>query len=88
MKILVAGATGAVGRRLVPLLVAAGHHVIATTRTPDKLNGLRAEGADPIVMDGLDSESRHESGRVLSPRRHRSSDDRSRVDAQPEEVRR
>lgn len=57
MKILVAGATGAVGRRLVPLLVAAGHHVIATTRTPDKLSGLRTKGADPIVMDGLDSQA-------------------------------
>jgi nucleoside-diphosphate-sugar epimerase len=54
MKILVAGATGAVGKRLVPLLVAAGHHVVATTRTPDKLNGLRAKGAEAVVMDGLD----------------------------------
>ena len=35
MKILVAGATGAIGSRLVPLLVSGGHHVIATTRTPD-----------------------------------------------------
>jgi 2-alkyl-3-oxoalkanoate reductase len=57
MKILVAGATGAIGRRLVPLLVAGGHHVIATTRTPDKMNGLRSEGAQPAVMDGLDGES-------------------------------
>jgi nucleoside-diphosphate-sugar epimerase len=57
MKILVAGATGAVGRRLVPLLVAGGHRVIATTRTPDKVNRLRSEGAEPVVMDGLDSES-------------------------------
>ena len=57
MKILVAGATGAVGKRLVPLLVAGGHHVIATTRTPDKVNRLRSEGAEPAVMDGLDSES-------------------------------
>ncbi len=57
MRILVAGATGAVGRRLVPLLVASGHHVIATTRTPDKVNRLRAEGAEAVVMDGLDSES-------------------------------
>ena len=57
MKILVAGATGAVGRRLVPLLVAGGHHVVATTRTPDKLNWLRSEGAEPVIMDGLDKES-------------------------------
>jgi nucleoside-diphosphate-sugar epimerase len=56
MKILVAGATGAVGRRLVPLLVAGGHHVVATTRTPDKLNNLRSMGAEPVLMDGLDRE--------------------------------
>ena len=56
MKILVAGATGAVGRRLVPLLVAGGHRVVATTRTPDKLNNLRSMGAEPVLMDGLDRE--------------------------------
>jgi nucleoside-diphosphate-sugar epimerase len=57
MKILVAGATGAVGRRLVPLLVAAGHRVFATTRTPDKVNGLRAENVEPMLMDGLNPDS-------------------------------
>ena len=57
MKIFLAGASGAVGRRLVPLLVAGGHHVVATTRTPDKLNGLRSTGAEPVLMDGLDRES-------------------------------
>ena len=36
MKIFVAGATGALGRRLVPLLVANGHTVVGTTRTPNK----------------------------------------------------
>ena len=56
MKILVAGATGAIGRRLVPLLVAGGHHVVATTRTRDKLNGLRSTGAEPILMNGLDGQ--------------------------------
>jgi 2-alkyl-3-oxoalkanoate reductase len=57
MKILVAGATGAVGRRLVPLLVAGGHHVVATTRTGDKLKGLKAAGAEPVLMDGLERDS-------------------------------
>jgi nucleoside-diphosphate-sugar epimerase len=56
MKILVAGATGAIGRRLVPLLVTGGHHVVATTRTRDKLSGLRSMGAEPVLMNGLDSE--------------------------------
>jgi len=57
MNIFVAGASGAIGRRLVPLLVAAGHRVFATTRTTDKLNGLRAEGVEPVLMDGLNRDS-------------------------------
>jgi nucleoside-diphosphate-sugar epimerase len=54
MKIFVAGATGAVGKSLVPLLVSRGHRVVATTRTPAKAAGLRAAGAEPVVVDGLD----------------------------------
>jgi 2-alkyl-3-oxoalkanoate reductase len=54
MKIFIAGASGAIGKRLVPRLVASGHHVIATTRRPDKREGLRALGAEAIVLDGLD----------------------------------
>lgn len=54
MRVLVAGATGAIGRQLVPQLVAAGHQVSATTRTPQKVDSLRAAGADPYVLDGLD----------------------------------
>jgi len=55
MRVLVAGASGAVGRQLVPQLVAAGHQVTATTRSPAKLDGLRALGADAVVLDGLDA---------------------------------
>jgi nucleoside-diphosphate-sugar epimerase len=54
MRVLVAGATGAIGRQLVPQLIAAGHQVSATTRSPDKTESLRAAGADPYVLDGLD----------------------------------
>jgi uncharacterized protein YbjT (DUF2867 family) len=54
MKIFVAGATGALGRRLVPLLVANGHTVVGTTRTPGKAEALRAAGATPVVLDALD----------------------------------
>jgi nucleoside-diphosphate-sugar epimerase len=57
MRILVAGGSGAVGKRLVPLLVAAGHHVTATTRTPEKVGRLHGLGAEVVVMDGLDEES-------------------------------
>jgi uncharacterized protein YbjT (DUF2867 family) len=47
MRIFLAGATGAIGERLVPLLVAGGHQVVATTRTPAKLERLRAGPASP-----------------------------------------
>jgi len=55
MRVLVAGATGVVGRQLVPQLIAAGHQVTATTRSADKAAGLRAAGADAAVVDGLDA---------------------------------
>ncbi len=58
MKVLVAGAAGAIGRRLVPQLVAAGHQVVATTRSAARLETLRALGAAAAVqMDGLDATS-------------------------------
>jgi nucleoside-diphosphate-sugar epimerase len=57
MRVFVAGATGALGRHLVPGLVAAGHEVTATTRTPGKVARLRAAGAEPVVVDGLDHEA-------------------------------
>jgi nucleoside-diphosphate-sugar epimerase len=56
MKIFVAGATGAVGKSLVPLLVSRGHRVFATTRTPGKAPSLRSAGAEPVVVDGLGRE--------------------------------
>jgi 2-alkyl-3-oxoalkanoate reductase len=55
MRVFVAGATGAIGSRLVPQLVAAGHDVTATTRTPAKIDGLRRLGARPVLVDGLDA---------------------------------
>ena len=54
MRVFVTGATGALGRYLVPGLIAAGHQVTATTRTPGKVARLRAAGADAVVVDGLD----------------------------------
>ena len=57
MRVFVAGATGAVGRHLVPGLVAAGHEVTATTKTPGKVAQLREAGAEPVVVDGLDREA-------------------------------
>jgi hypothetical protein len=57
MKIFVAGATGAIDRRLVPALVKAGHAVTGMTRSANKAAGLRAQGAEPVVADGLDSKA-------------------------------
>ena len=54
MNIFLAGATGAVGRSLIPLLRDHGHSVTGTTRTPEKAAALRALGAEPVVLDGLD----------------------------------
>lgn len=54
MRIFLAGATGVMGRGLVPALVAAGYEVTGTTRRPDKADELRAAGADPVVLDPLD----------------------------------
>jgi nucleoside-diphosphate-sugar epimerase len=54
MRVFVTGATGVMGRFLVPGLVAAGHQVTATTRTAGKAGGLRAAGAEPVILDGLD----------------------------------
>ncbi|MDG4825709.1 NAD(P)-dependent oxidoreductase [Asanoa sp. WMMD1127] len=57
MRVFVTGGTGALGRHLVPALVGAGHEVTATTRSPDKVEGLRAAGAEPVVVDALDREA-------------------------------
>jgi nucleoside-diphosphate-sugar epimerase len=57
MRILLAGATGALGRRLVPRLVEAGHNVVGSTRSSDRFGQLRALGAEPVAMDGLDTDS-------------------------------
>jgi 2-alkyl-3-oxoalkanoate reductase len=57
MRVFVTGATGALGRHLVPGLVAAGHEVTGTTRTPSKVEQLRAAGATPVVLDGLDRDA-------------------------------
>ena len=55
MRILVAGATGVIGKRLVPLLRANGHEVVGTTRSPGKVDDLRALGAEPRLLDVLDA---------------------------------
>ena len=67
MRVFVTGATGALGRFLVPGLVAAGHEVTATTRTPGNATQLRDAGAEPVVVDGLDREAVIAAVRAASP---------------------
>ena len=57
MKVLVAGATGAIGRQLVPRLVANGHEVVGMTHRAAKADAVRALGAEPAVADALDPEA-------------------------------
>jgi nucleoside-diphosphate-sugar epimerase len=55
-RILLAGASGAIGMSLTPLLRAAGHSVVGTTRSAAKAEALRALGAEPAVVDVFDAE--------------------------------
>jgi nucleoside-diphosphate-sugar epimerase len=57
MKVFVAGASGAIGKQLVPMLVAHGHEVTGMTRTPSKQALIDRLGARPVVADGLDPEA-------------------------------
>ena len=57
MRVFVTGATGAIGSRLVPQLVERGHEVIGTSRSADRAERLRAEGAEPVVLNVLDPEA-------------------------------
>jgi nucleoside-diphosphate-sugar epimerase len=66
MRVFVAGGTGALGRRLVPQLVARGHEVTATTRSAAKARELAAVGARPAIVDGLDGVA---VGRVVAEAR-------------------
>jgi nucleoside-diphosphate-sugar epimerase len=54
MRIFLAGAAGAIGRRLTPLLVLMRHEVTGTTRSADKAGTLEAMGARPVVVDVFD----------------------------------
>lgn len=54
MRIFVAGAAGVIGRELVPMLVAAGHSVVGTTRSGDRAAWLRSVGAEPVILDVYD----------------------------------
>jgi nucleoside-diphosphate-sugar epimerase len=67
MRVFLAGGTGAVGRRLVPQLVARGHQVTATTTSAARLSLLKELGAEAVVMDGLDGVSVGEAVAAARP---------------------
>lgn len=56
-RIFLAGASGAIGQRLIPQLLAADHQVTGTTRNADKAAALRALGVEPVVVDVFDAET-------------------------------
>jgi nucleoside-diphosphate-sugar epimerase len=67
MRVFVAGGSGALGRRLVPQLVARGHQVTATTTSAAKLELLAQLGAQGVVMDGLEAASVGEAVAAAGP---------------------
>ena len=67
MRVFVAGATGVIGRRLVPRLVEAGHTVTAMTRSPDRAKAIVALGADPVECDVYDTTGLEEAVRKAEP---------------------
>ncbi len=67
MRVFVAGATGAIGQYLVPTLVAAGHEVTGTTRSPSKASQLKNAGATAAIVDGLDRQGVLDAVKVAQP---------------------
>ena len=55
MRVFLAGASGVIGVRLIPLLIQQGHEVAGMTRSPGKVEMLRELGADPVVCDVYDA---------------------------------
>jgi len=67
MRIFVVGASGAIGTRLVPQLIARGHTVIGTHRSPDHEKRVRELGAEPVGLDLLDKRAVRDAVRAAEP---------------------
>jgi nucleoside-diphosphate-sugar epimerase len=67
MKVLLVGASGAIGGRLVPQLIDHGHLVVGTCHAPAKRERLRGLGAEPIVLDALDTQAVREAVARVEP---------------------
>jgi hypothetical protein len=66
-RIFLAGASGVIGRRLIPLLHQAGHIVAGMTRSPDKLDLVAALGAEPVLCDVFDRDGLNQAVRDFRP---------------------
>ena len=67
MKVFVAGATGVIGRRMVPMLIEAGHEVTGMTRSSSKAEALSDAGATPVVCDVFDAPALHAAVVAAAP---------------------
>jgi len=67
MHVFLAGSTGVLGRRIIPLLAGDGHEVTALTRRIDRAGMLRCLGAHPVVADALDPESLAAAVKLAAP---------------------
>jgi nucleoside-diphosphate-sugar epimerase len=65
--LFLAGATGAIGRRLAPLFIADGWRVVGTTRSPSKAAALQAMGVEPVVVDVFDAVALREAVKDARP---------------------
>ena len=71
MRVLVAGATGVVGRQLVPLLAGTGHEVVGTSRGERGLATIAELGGTPLRLDVLDRDAVHDAVAEAKPRNAR-----------------
>jgi len=67
MKIFLAGATGVIGRRLTPLLIAAGHAVSGSSRSADKARMLKEQGAQAVVVDVFEAKALRDAVAAVRP---------------------
>lgn len=67
MRVFLAGASGVIGARLVPLLLEAGHEVVGMTRSPEKADRLRELGAEPVVCDVFDADALQDAVAAARP---------------------
>ncbi len=86
MRIFLAGASGVIGARLVPLLVSDGHEVAGMTRSPEKVAAVRRLGAEPVVCDVFDASALTEAVKAFEPElvMHQLTDLPDEVDRIPE----